>query len=166
MNNAPKKSELMRVGFDSPEQEVFLQLWRTYDCLKNLEDSLFERYELSPQQYNALRLLQNVAPDNMQTMELGRRLISRCPDITRMLDRLEKRSLIERTRVPENRRVVEVSISDQGQALLKKMEKSVLAMHHRQLGHLCVQEQKQLIQLLRKSREPHEDASCDWLESR
>ena len=166
MKETLNQSEIQRVNFDSPEQEVFLQIWRTYDCLKVLEDTLFMQYELSPQQYNVLRLLQIAAPGKMQTMELGRRLISRCPDTTRMLDRLEKRSLIERTRVPENRRVVEVSITRQGQALLKKMDQSVVAMHHQQLGHLSAPEHNKLIQLLKKAREPHEDASCDWLESR
>tara|TARA_R110002095_G_scaffold216136_1_gene212237 strand:+ start:3545 stop:4045 length:501 start_codon:yes stop_codon:yes gene_type:complete len=166
MKKSANQSELERVKFDSLEQETFLQLWRTYDCLKVLEDSLFVQFELSPQQYNVLRLLQIVSPETMQTMELGRRLISRCPDTTRMLDRLEARALIKRSRLPENRRVVEVAITDQGQALLNKMEKAVIKMHQRQLGHLSDAERKKLIKLLKKTREPHEDASCDWLESR
>ncbi|WP_261337832.1 MarR family winged helix-turn-helix transcriptional regulator [Gimesia maris] len=153
------------MNFDSKEQESFLHLWRTYDCLKVLEDSLFLQFELSPQQYNVLRLLQMYSPRTMQTMELGRRLISRCPDTSRMLDRLEKRLLVKRSRLPENRRVVEIAITKQGLALLKKMEKAVLEMHRQQLGHLSEKEHNSLIQLLKKARKPHEDSSCDWLES-
>ncbi|QDT93315.1 MarR family winged helix-turn-helix transcriptional regulator [Gimesia algae] len=157
--------EPQQTHFDSPEQQVYLQLWRTYDCLKALEEALFVQYDLSAQQYNVLRLLQAVAPGTMQTMELGRRLISRAPDTTRLLDRLEKRSLIQRSRLPENRRVVEIAITRQGQALLEKMADAVIEMHQSQLGHLSATQQKQLVKLLKRTREPHEDASCDWLES-
>ena len=165
MNPRATQTESQRVSLDSPEQEVFLQLWRTYDCLKVLEESLFVQFELSPQQYNVLRLLQMAAPETVQTMELGRRLISRCPDTTRMLDRLEKRGLVQRSRLPENRRVVEVAITEEGEALLKRMEKAVVQMHGQQLGHLSDSEQQRLIRLLQKARAPHEDASCDWLDS-
>ncbi|MFM8728304.1 MAG: MarR family transcriptional regulator, partial [Planctomycetaceae bacterium] len=79
------------VRFDSAEQEAFLNLWRTYDCLKGLEESVFGEYQLSAQQYNALRLLRAVHPGSLPTLSLGRRLISRSPDTTRMLDRLEDR---------------------------------------------------------------------------
>ena len=165
MTASVPQPNIEQVQFDSPEQEVYLQLWRTYDCLKALEEALFVQYDLSAQQYNVLRLLQAVAPGTMQTMELGRRLISRAPDTTRMLDRLEKRSLIQRSRLPENRRVVEIAITKQGQALLAKMADAVVKMHQSQLGHLTVSQQKQLVKLLKRTREPHEDASCDWLKS-
>src|SRR6476646_7234205 len=80
--------------FDSPEQEAFLNLWRTYDRLRALEDELFGRFDLTPQQYNALRLLKAVYPDALPTLALAQRLVSRAPDITRMMDRLEQRGLI------------------------------------------------------------------------
>ena len=150
--------------FDSPEQETYLNLWRTYDCLKALEDELFGKFHLSAQQYNALRLLGSVFPGSMQTLALGKRLISRGPDTTRMLDRLEQRQLIIRERRVENRRVVEIAITQQGLALLEEMAESVREMHKRQLGHLSRTEQRDLISLLKRIRKPHEDASCDWLD--
>lgn len=150
--------------FDSPEQETFLNLWRTYDCLKALEEELFGTFQLSAQQYNALRLLRSVYPSSMQTLALGKRLISRSPDTTRMLDRLEQRHLIVRERRSENRRVVEIAITKQGLDLLDEMMRDVQAMHKRQLGHLNRTEQRNLIALLKRIREPHEDASCDWLD--
>ena len=150
--------------FDSPEQEAFLNLWRTYDCLKALEEDLFANYQLSAQQYNALRLLRSVYPESMQTLALGKRLISRSPDTTRMLDRLEQRQLIVRERRSENRRVVEIAITKQGLDLLDEMMQDVRAMHKRQLGHLDRTEQRELTALLKRIREPHEDASCDWLD--
>ncbi len=149
--------------FDTHEQEVYLNLWRTYDCLKALEDQLFSQYDLSAQQYNALRLLKAARPDGMQTLTLARRLISRSPDITRMLDRLEKRDLIKRQRKSENRRVVEVEISPVGVELLAELSDKVCTMHQQQLGHLTPEHLESLAQLLRSARQPHEDRSCDWL---
>ncbi len=150
--------------FDSPEQEAFLNLWRTYDCLKALEEELFTSFQLSAQQYNALRLLRSVYPASLQTLALGRLLISRSPDTTRMLDRLEQRQLIIRERRSENRRVVEIAITQQGLKLLDEMASDVQAMHTRQLGHLNRTEQRELTALLKRIREPHEDASCNWLD--
>src|SRR6478735_11133973 len=91
--------------FDSLEQEAFLNLWRTYDRLRALEDELFAQHDLTPQQYNALRLLRAVHPAGLRTLELASRLISRAPDITRLIDRLEGRGLVCRTRLADNRRV-------------------------------------------------------------
>ncbi len=150
--------------FDSTEQEAFLNLWRTYDCLKALEDELFSRFQLSAQQYNALRLLRSVFPGSMQTLALGKRLISRGPDTTRMLDRLEQRRLIVRERKSDNRRVVEIAITPEGMALLDEMAQPVREMHEKQLGHLSRSDLRDLVALLRRTREPHEDASCDWLD--
>src|SRR5262245_40354686 len=104
--------------FDSPQQEAYLSLWRTYDRLRALEDELFQGFKLTAQQYNALRLLRGEHPDTLPTLELANRLISRAPDITRMLDRLERDGLILRERQSADRRVVRVGITAKGLALL------------------------------------------------
>src|SRR5688572_8675493 len=100
--------------FDSLEQEVFLGLWRTYDRLRALEDELFVQHDLTPQQYNVLRLLRAAHPDKVPTLELAGRLVSRAPDITRMLDKLEQRGWIERDRPADNRRLVRIGITEAG----------------------------------------------------
>ena len=143
--------------FDSPEQEVFLNLWRTYDRLKALEEDMFGQAGLSAQQYNTLRLLRSVFPESMPTSVLGGRLISRAPDMTRLLDRLEERGLLTRDRKPENRRVVEVRITKAGLDLLDALQDAVLECHRRQLGHLDEKALKQLAKLLKQARSPHED---------
>src|SRR5438445_5936761 len=89
--------------FDSQEQEVFLNLWRTYDRLRTLEDDLFAQFDLTPQQYNVLRLLKAEHPGSLPTLALAERLVSRAPDITRMLDKLEQHGLIVRDRPAHNR---------------------------------------------------------------
>src|SRR5687768_16072533 len=91
--------------FDSLEQEAFLNLWRAYDRLRAFEDELFSAHDLAPQQYNALRLLRAAHPETLATLDLASRLVSRAPDITRLLVKLEVRGLIERDRRPDNRRV-------------------------------------------------------------
>src|SRR6476620_7417448 len=84
--------------FDSPEQETYLALWRTYDRLRAFEDDLFAKYDLTAQQYNLLRLLKAAHPETVPTLSVVTRLVSRAPDVTRMLDRLEARGLITRAR--------------------------------------------------------------------
>ena len=142
--------------FDSLEQEVFLNLWRTYDRLRAFEDELFGQHDLTPQQYNALRLLRGAHPDKIHTLDLAGRLVSRAPDITRLLDKLEQRDLIERDRPADNRRVVRIGITAAGLALLDALHEPLQACHARQLGHLSQKQLKELIALLKAAREPHE----------
>lgn len=148
--------------FDSLEQEAYLNLWRTYDRLKLLEEEMFAAFDLSAQQYNSLRLLQAVHPATMPTSALGNKLISRAPDMTRLLDRLEERGLVHRERRSENRRVVEVGITAAGLQLLGHLANTVRDCHQRQLGHLTDKDLKQLIGLLHAVRHPHEDQNSIW----
>ena len=161
MRTAPDSKHTSR-RFDSSEQEAFLNLWRTYDRLKALEDELFARYELTAQQYNALRLLRGGDPGKLPTLVLAERLVSRAPDITRLLDRLEERRLIERERGQEDRRSVHVGITEAGRALLDRLAPEVRDCHARQLGHLTAEELEQLIHLLHKARARHEKSESSW----
>jgi DNA-binding MarR family transcriptional regulator len=148
--------------FDSLEQEAFLGLWRTYDRLKALEDDLFARYDLTPQQYNALRVLRGEHPVAVRTLDLAARLVSRAPDITRMLDKLEQRGLVERDRPADNRRVVQIGITAAGIELLSEIQEPLRDCHSRQLGHLSRKELEALVALLRTARLPHEESDSTW----
>jgi DNA-binding MarR family transcriptional regulator len=148
--------------FDSPQQEVFLSLWRTYDRLRALEDEVFGRHSITAQQYNALRLLRAARPAKIATLALASRLISRAPDITRLLDKLIERGLVDRQRPESNRRVVMVGITQAGLELTEKLDEEVRECHQRQLGHLTAAQMKTLNDLLRKAREPHERADSPW----
>jgi DNA-binding MarR family transcriptional regulator len=162
MTTLPPRQARTGRSFDSLEQEVFLGLWRTYDRLRALEEELFGRHDLTPQQYNALRLLRGEHPDKLRTLDLAGRLVSRAPDITRLLDKLEQRGLIERDRPADNRRVVRVGITEAGLALLRELRDPLRQCHVRQLGHLSRKELKELSALLRAARQPHEDSSSSW----
>jgi DNA-binding MarR family transcriptional regulator len=151
--------------FDSLEQEAFLQLWRTYDRLRIEEDRLFESFGLTPQQYNALRLLRGRHPGSLATLALAERLVSRAPDITRLLDKLETRKLIRRDRLAANRRVVEVRVTVAGLKLLEALDEPVRGCHARQLGHVSQTRLRQLIELLEEARRPHEAPGGSWAET-
>ena len=142
--------------FDSPQQEVYLNLWRTYDRLRAFEDDTFGQRGLTAQQYNALRLLRAAHPRALPTLAIAAKLISRAPDITRLLDRLQDLGLVARHRPPENRRTVIVAITQAGLALLDELAEAVRACHYKQLGHLSPADMRTLVELLRKAREPHE----------
>lgn len=162
MNTTQPHSARASRRFDSLEQEAFLGLWRTYDRLRALEDELFARYELTPQQYNVLRLLRGEHPNKLRTLDLAARLVSRAPDITRMLDKLEQRGLIERDRPADNRRVVRIGVTASGIALLDELRAPLCDCHAKQLGHLSKKELEELIALLRAARLPHEHATSSW----
>ncbi|GIW83803.1 MAG: MarR family transcriptional regulator [Gemmataceae bacterium] len=160
-NSTTERRAPSRRRFDSLEQEAYLSLWRTYDRLKILEEELFAEYELTAQQYNVLRLLR-AAREPLPTLALADRLISRAPDITRMLDKLEQRGLISRTRSPADRRAVLVSITAAGRWLLDQLAEPLRQCHRQQLGHLRPEQLRQLIDLLRLVRSPHEPDESHW----
>jgi len=148
--------------FDSLQQEAYLNLWRTYDRLRMLEDALFQRHDLTAQQYNALRLLRSEHSAALPTLVLAGKLVSHAPDITRLVDRLEQRGLVARQRMPDNRRVVQVGITEAGLALLKQLDQPVRDCHLQQLGHLSGAQLQSLIELLRTARQPHEEEASAW----
>ncbi|MEI6524546.1 MAG: MarR family transcriptional regulator [Planctomycetota bacterium] len=157
-----EESDEKKRKFDSQEQEVYLSLWRTYDRLKGLEEELFQSWELTSQQYNVLRILQAASPRPVPTLQLSTRLISRAPDITRMLDRLGERGLVGRVRSQEDRRTVLVEITPQGLELLEKLQEPVKSLHILQVGHLSQADRTTLCRLLQKTRKPHEPSDGHW----
>ena len=162
MSNSSDDAAEKRQRFDSEEQEAFLNLWRTYDLLRALEDELFSQYELTAQQYNALRLLLAAHPVKVPTLVLAGQLVSRAPDITRLLDRLHDRGLVVRERSPEDRRAVHIGITEAGSELLGRLAPEVRACHLRQVGHLDDGELGELTRLLKAARAPHEPDESKW----
>ncbi len=158
----PTTTETRAPHFDSLEQEAFLNLWRTYDRLHLIEEELFGKFELTPQQYNALRLLRGEGDHKLATLVLASRLVSRAPDITRLLDKLEERGLVERERPPDNRRMVLIGLTERGRNLLAELDEEVRSTHAKQLGHLSPEQLEQFILLLKAARRPHEEASSHW----
>jgi DNA-binding MarR family transcriptional regulator len=138
-----------RVG--CPEEAAFLELMRTTDMLSRGLVRLFKSEALSPTQYNVLRILRG-APDGLFCGEIASRMITRDPDVTRLLDRLEKRELISRCREAKDRRTVMARITPEGLELLARLDEPVQAAHRKQLGHLGRQRLQALTELLRVAR--------------
>ena len=101
-------------------------------------------------------------PQTLPTLALARRLVSPAPDITRMLDKLEARGLVERRRPADNRRVVQVGMTAAGLALLAQLDEPVRQCGREQLGHLSPPQLAQLTELLRQGRRPHEGDEGAW----
>ena len=135
------------------EEVAYLELCRITDMLSRNLSQLLKTGDLSPNQYNVLRILRG-APDGLPCGEIGSRMITRDPDITRLLDRLEKRELILRWRDTEDRRVVMARIAPDGLRLLARMDEPVREAHRRQLGHLGRARLQALTELLHDARPP------------
>jgi DNA-binding MarR family transcriptional regulator len=128
-----------------------LELLRTTDQLSRRLVPLLKAEELSPTQYNVLRILRG-APEGLPCGEIGQRMITRDPDITRLLDRLEKRGLIVRWRDVKDRRMVLARITPEGLKMLDRLDEPVQEGHRKQLGHLGRGRLKALCELLRAAR--------------
>lgn len=139
--------------FPSVEQEAFLNLLRTAEALLRGFTEVLKPAGLSHPQYNILRILRGAGPDGLACRELGGRMVTRDPDITRLLDRLEARGLVARARRQEDRRVVRTCITAKGLQLLGELDAPVLRLHHRLLGHLGDRRLRSLIELLEAARE-------------
>jgi DNA-binding MarR family transcriptional regulator len=134
-----------------PEEEAFLELCRTTEMLSRSLATLLKSEDLSATQYNVLRILRG-APEGLPCGEIANRMITRDPDITRLLDRLEKRTLISRCRENKDRRTVMARITPNGLKLLAAIDEPVQDAHRGKLGHLGCQRLKQLMELLQAAR--------------
>ncbi len=144
-------SETKRRPTSSPEEATFLDLLRTTDMLSRGLNHILKAEDLSATQYNVLRILRG-APEGLPCGEIANRMITRDPDVTRLLDRLEKRNLISRCRETKDRRTVMARITPAGLQLLAKLDKPVQAGHRQQLGHLGPRQLKTLTDLLQVAR--------------
>jgi DNA-binding MarR family transcriptional regulator len=133
------------------EEATFLELARTTDALSRGVIPVLKAEDLSPNQYNVLRILRG-APEGLACGEIASRMITRDPDVTRLLDRLEKRQLVSRCRETEDRRTVRTRISADGFKLLTRLDEPVLAAHRKLLGHLGQRRLKALSEMLREAR--------------
>ena len=131
----------------SLEEAVFLDLLRTTDQLSRQLVPVLKGEDLSPVQYNVLRILRG-APEGLSCGEIGDRMITRDPDITRLLDRMEKRNLILRARDSEDRRMVLTRISSEGLKVLTRLDEPVQEAHRKLLGHMGRRRLQQLTALL------------------
>ena len=148
-----QSSKVRQVG--SPEETAFLDLLRTVDILTRSAFGVLKAEDLSSTQYNVLRILRG-APQGLPCGEIAGRMITRDPDVTRLLDRMEKRGLISRARDSRDRRMVLARISAEGLKLVNRLDEPVQQMHRKLLGHLGRARLRALGELLAAAREKTE----------
>jgi DNA-binding MarR family transcriptional regulator len=135
----------------SLEEAAFVDLWRTCDLLSRGLTQILKPEDISPTQYNVLRILRG-SPDGLPCGEIGSRMITRDPDVTRLLDRMEKRGLISRFRDTRDRRTVIGKITAEGLKLLARLDEPIQEAHLKQLGHLGRNRLRVLTELLAAAR--------------
>ncbi len=134
------------------EDQVFIAVLRTADALSQQAEQVVRARGLTGAQYNVLRILRGAEPEGCACREIGERMISHDPDMTRLLDRMEKRGLVTRERQSQDRRVVKTRITPAGLELLNSLEQPVHKLHKRQFAHLAASRLKALSELLEDVR--------------
>lgn len=138
--------------FDSLADEAFLNLQRTTDFLMRKVVDALKPFGITPPQYNVLRILRGAGAQGLINREIGERMLTFVPDVTRMLDRLEARNLICRERGIADRRLVTACITAEGLKLLANLDEIFHDFHNRLLGGCNEKELKSLIKMLEKLR--------------
>lgn len=147
------RAELKKRGpFASLEQEAVLNVLRTSDQFHNQLGKLLREFDLTPSQYNVLRILRGEGQP-LPSLEIADRMIQVVPAITGLIDRLEKQRLVKRQRCANDRRVVYVALTERAAALLARIDGPLEELHQQLLGHLSRPQLKQLIALLEKARQ-------------
>jgi DNA-binding MarR family transcriptional regulator len=132
------------------EDHLFVSILKAADALSQQAEQLFKSAGLTGAQYNVLRILRGAEPDGLLCRGIAERMISHDPDMTRMLDRMEKRGWITRERQKDDRRVIKTRITSEGLKLLKKLDQPVHDLHKNQFANLPATHLKHLAEILDK----------------
>lgn len=138
--------------FRSPSHEATLGLLRTTNQVRRLFSRIVEPRGITLQQYNVLRILRGAGPDGLPTLAISERMVERMPGITRLIDRLEEKSMVVRERSTTDRRLVVCRITPGGLGLLDELDPEINEADDHCLDMLSTEEQQQLIRLLDKIR--------------
>ena len=132
--------------------EAHLNIGRTEAILQERLDRVLKPHGLSGAQYNVLRILRGASPNGLCRNEIRDRLLTRMPDVTRLLDRMEKGGLVVRTRERDDRRLVTTRLTPRGERLVALLDEPVAHEHRRSLGHLGEEQLGTLVRLLTLAR--------------
>lgn len=152
MAKTPRTRRNLQTPKAQLEGQVFVSLIRAADALTRGAEALLKPTGLSGTQYNILRILRGAGENGLACREIGSRLISRDPDMTRLLDRMESRGWIARTREAKDRRVVKTRITAEGLRILQDLDEPVRQLHRKQLHRLHEKELRRLLLLLEQAR--------------
>jgi DNA-binding MarR family transcriptional regulator len=153
---SPKLKDEIKQGkpFESLESEVMLNVARTADALSRGGEEILKLVGLSPNQYNVLRILRGAGEQGLCCREVAERMVTRDPDITRLVDRLERRSMLTRSRDSKDRRIITVRITPDGLKTLKDLDGPMEEYNRNRLSHMDEADLRKLSDLLEAAREP------------
>jgi DNA-binding MarR family transcriptional regulator len=134
------------------EEEATLNIVRTADALMMELLDVLKPYGLSPTQYNVLRILRGAGEDGASCKDIGNRMVTRDPDITRLMDRLENRGVITRDRAKEDRRFVTHRLTKAGLELVNELDRPIEELHRRTMRHMKAERLRELVALLEEVR--------------
>jgi DNA-binding MarR family transcriptional regulator len=142
-----------RRPFESASEEATLNIVRTSDQLQIRFARLLREHDLTPSQYNVIRILRGEGKP-LPILEIASRTITVVPGITGLIDRLERAGFVNRVRCEEDRRVIYVALAEKASKALAALDQPLVALHKKLTGHLSQAELKELSRLLEKLREP------------
>jgi DNA-binding MarR family transcriptional regulator len=141
-----------RKPFKSLEEEVHLNVLRTAAVIDHALQQALKPCGITPTQYNVLRILRGAQPDGLCRNEVGERLVTSVPDVTRLLDRMEEMDLIARRRSSADRRYVTTTITKKGLAVLDQADPEIAIVNRQLLGHVDRKRLRVLARLLTEVR--------------
>ncbi len=153
MGNKLREEIKQNKPFSGLEQEALLNIRRTAGYLEHTFQQILKQHGLTEPQYNVLRILRGAGPGGLRCSEIGERMITRDPDVTRLLSRLERQRMIERWRDADDRRVAHTRISASGTAILKELDPVVEATGASLLKHLDAVQLSLVIDLMEEVRQ-------------
>jgi DNA-binding MarR family transcriptional regulator len=153
MGQASPAETRVKKSFASVEQEAFIAILRLADQLQLRAAEFLKPYHLSPTQFNALRILRGAGESGLPCSEVGERMINHDPDITRLMDRLERAKLVQRSRDQQDRRVITARITTAGLDLLKTIDQPLEEFHRQLMKKMDEKKLKSLLRLLDATRQ-------------
>ncbi|MEA2599829.1 MAG: hypothetical protein QOF89_821 [Acidobacteriota bacterium] len=144
-----------RKPFRSRGQELVVGLLRTADLVRRAVDRVLAPYDITPQQYNVLRILRGAGEEGLPTLEIGGRMLEQAPGITRLLDRLEAKGMVRRERCPQDRRQVLCWLTPPGLSMVERLDEPIDTADREAVAMLCAEDQERLLHLLETIRAGH-----------
>lgn len=138
--------------FESPQVEAFLNLTRSQAVLSQRHDQLLKQHRLTPAMYNILRILRGAGTTGATCSDVASRLLTRVPDVTRLIDRLVARGWVKRRRTERDRRLVLLTLTAQGATILAEVDRPLQNVIESELAHMTSDELEALNRLLVKAR--------------
>jgi Transcriptional regulators len=140
--------------FKQLEAEAFVNLARSYEVLEKRLSDVLRPYDLSPTQYNMLRILRGAGSEGLTCSQASERMVTHDPDVTRLLDRMERKGWITRARSPKDRRIVTTCVTQAGLDLISELDEPLTQFNKTVIGHLGDEKLRTLIDLLEELRQP------------